>query len=65
MIIASPEDPKNAQNVDRKILFPFLVHIESLDNRHRCMRVIDAMGAIYSFITMCHLLKGFSPKFQI
>jgi hypothetical protein len=47
MIVASPKDPKNAQNVDRKNFFLFLVHIESLDNRHRCMRVIDAKGAIY------------------
>jgi hypothetical protein len=29
------------------------------------MKVVDALGQIYWYTTMCHLLKGFSPKFKI
>jgi hypothetical protein len=41
------------------------VHLEFLDNKHKCMKVIDALGQICSYIAMCHLLKGFLQKFQI
>jgi hypothetical protein len=33
--------------------------------KHKHMKVVDALGQIYWYSTMCHLLKGFSPKFQI
>jgi hypothetical protein len=49
MIIASPKDQKTKKMhkmfVEKKN--SFLVHIEFLDNKHRCMRVIDTKRAIY------------------
>jgi hypothetical protein len=38
-------------------------HLEFLDNKHKHMKVVDALGKIYWYIVMCHLLKGFLPKF--
>jgi hypothetical protein len=29
------------------------------------MKVVDAFGQIYWYISMCRLLKDFPPKFQI
>jgi hypothetical protein len=29
------------------------------------MKVVDALGQIYWYTSMCHLLKGLPPKFQI
>jgi hypothetical protein len=40
-------------------------HFEFLYNKHKRMKVVDALGQIYWYTTMCHLLKGFSPKFKI
>jgi hypothetical protein len=41
------------------------IHLEFLDNKHKCMKVIEALAQIYRYIVMCHLLKGFLLKFQI
>jgi hypothetical protein len=40
-------------------------HLEFLDDKHERMKVVNALGQIYWYIAMCHLLKGFPPKFQI
>jgi hypothetical protein len=45
--------------------FSFLIHFQFLNNRHKCMKVVDEKGEICCFIIMCHLLKGLSPKFHI
>jgi hypothetical protein len=49
-------------NIER---FIFKNHLEFFDNKHKCMKVVDALGQIYWYTTMCHLFKGFLPKFQI
>jgi len=41
------------------------VHLEFFDNKHKHMKVASALGQICWYIAMCHLLKGFLPKFQI
>jgi hypothetical protein len=41
------------------------VHFEFLDNKHKRMKVVDAFEQICWYTTMCHLLKGFPPKFYI
>jgi hypothetical protein len=45
MIIASPNFFKCTKCL-RKKTFAFLVHLEFIDNRHRCIRVVDAKGEI-------------------
>jgi len=40
-------------------------HLEFFDNKHKRMKVVDALGHIYWYTTMCHLFKGFPPNFQI
>jgi hypothetical protein len=40
-------------------------HFEFHDDKHKCMKVVDALGKIYWYTIMCHLFKGFPPKFQI
>jgi len=48
-------------NIER---FFLKIHFEFLDNKHKRMKVIDALGQIYWYTTMCHFLKGFLLKFQ-
>jgi hypothetical protein len=38
-------------------------HLEFVDNKHKHMKVVDALGQICWYTTMCPLLKGFLPKF--
>jgi hypothetical protein len=40
-------------------------HLEFFDKKHKHVKVADALGQICWYIAMCHLLKGFLPKFQI
>ncbi len=54
---------KYTKCLNRKILKK--MDLEFIDNKHKCMKVIDALGQICWYTTMCYLLKGFLPKFQI
>jgi hypothetical protein len=46
MIIASLKYQKMHKCL-KKQTFSLLVHLESLDNKHMCMKVIDEKGEIY------------------
>jgi hypothetical protein len=46
MTIASIKDQKMHKCI-KKQTFSFLVHLESLDNKHRCMKLVDAKEEIY------------------
>jgi hypothetical protein len=38
--------------MSRKKTFSFIVHLELLDNRHRCIRVIDAKVCVFVCVSI-------------
>ncbi len=62
MIIASLKNEK-IHRMSRKKTFSFIIHLNLLDNRHRCMRVIDANGIFVNLLPCGACLEVSSPNF--
>jgi hypothetical protein len=51
---------KYTKCLNKKILK--INHFKFLNNKHKHMKVVDALGQICWYIAMCQLFKGILPK---
>jgi hypothetical protein len=62
MIVASSKTKKRIKYLEKKAIC-FLFHLEFLENKHRCMKVIDAKGGSTNLLP--HVTYHVPPNFQI